>query len=460
MRKENRVRSSKQAYKICPICGTPAPISAVSCGNCGTSLTSVASVDDTQPIRTQRGDYDRRYGEADLAESELRHPGRGYLLTAALAVILVACLLGAIVGGAFVADRLGTFGGELPLSPAPQALSGDQPLTTNTPRPTLQIETVTPAPPSATATFTPGPCQREVQPGSDLTSLAMSCGHRSMDVMPLILEMNNLASANQIQAGQTILIPLPTPTIDPNASASVSSVPTANAVPVIVGTPNVIEAIFDLADISPTPYTPSPTATETLLPGVMMHVVQPNESLIDIVFRYQTEAEVLDQLNPEISFSQCDYSSATGGPECTVLLQIGQQVRVPAPTPTATLSPTLTGSETATPTATATFNAPSPLSPADRVLFFADDLITLRWIATGTLSANEVYRITLHNRTAGASYTGDTTELSFIIPDDWRPAAGENHEYQWFVSVIQLDRPDMPLFTTPPRSFTWQGYIP
>jgi hypothetical protein len=162
-------------------------------------------------------------------------------------------------------------------------------------------------------------------------------------------------------------------------------------------------------------------------------------------------------LNPQIPFSQCDFQYDSGGGRCTVLLQVGQQIRVPVPLPTATLSPTLSGSETPTFTPTPTYNAPSALSPGNRAMFGRDDLVTLRWVASGSLSAGEAYRITVENITTGSVYTADTSELFYIIPGDWQGRDARRHQYRWTVSVIRLDEPDNPTFTTEARLFTWEG---
>ena len=146
-----------------------------------------------------------------------------------------------------------------------------------------------------------------------------------------------------------------------------------------------------------------------------------------------------------------------GGENCVVILISGQKIRVPAPTATPTLSPTPSGSETPTPTATPTFNAPSALSPSDRVLFQETDLITLRWVASGTLGPDQVYQVQVQDLTDSITYAGDTTELSFIIPEDWQAQDGTRHEFRWTVSVVNTENRDHPFFVTEPRTFTWEG---
>jgi LysM repeat protein len=297
----------------------------------------------------------------------------------------------------------------------------------------------------------------KVVPGDDLISIIWGCGYRTLDIMPTVLEMNKLSSPEMIQVGQDIVVPWPTATPDSNGAAdgqadtAVVMNSDGEVQPTDIGIPGLVIAAL------PTQGPPTPIPSPTLLPGVMWHTVQTNENIAVIAYAYNTSLETLSQLNPEVTFSQCDFGKPTGGDTCTVLIQPGQQLRVPAPTPTATLSPTLSGSETATPTLTATFNAPSPLSPADRSLFEHDELVTLRWVGSGTLDTGETYRVMVEDVTSGQTYSSDTTDLSLILPADWQGQDGKRHDYRWTVSVIRLDDPDHPTFTTEPRLFTWEG---
>jgi len=453
-----------QAYKLCPICGTPSHRNASICSTCGTTLNDVPVINVRDQAAAELPNYDRRYGETDLLEGDLRRRGPSIAFGVLIALGLLVC------GGLIVALASQVLGGAgpsvEPTSAAPTAVptrdnSGAAPaaLATNTQPAAPALATVTPAPPSATPTPTQGPCMHQVQSGEDLISIAVNCGHRDMDVIPLILEINGLSAPEMIQAGQVLEIPWPTPTLDPNAgSASESDAASSNpegAADAQIGSAETNVSLSAAA--APTDSGPTPMPTETMLPGVMWHTVLPNENMVAIAYQYNTNAEVLSQLNPEITFSQCDYSLDTGGPRCVVLLQQGQRMRVPAPTPTPTLSPTPSGSETPTPSPTPTFNAPSVLSPSNRTLFQRDDIITLRWVASGTLSGRDVYRVRIEDLTAGTIYTDDTAQLSYIVPQRWQGLDSRRHEYRWSVSVVNLDQPDQPYFTTEARLFTWEG---
>jgi hypothetical protein len=439
------------------------------CTTCGTSLSNVAIVKREEKSATIRK-YDRRYGEADLLEAEVGSRGRMYLFSGLLVIALLVCSAAVF----YAASRIVGVSRSAPtptITVVSRSADGtEQPILvmTNTPRATMSLPTVTPAPPTATPTPTEGPCTRQVQAGDDLLSLAYSCGHRSLDVVPLVLEMNDLSAPEQLQAGQTLLIPWPTPTGEaaaPNSEDESGAETTESAQ---AGEQQSLSSVAaadapagqnaDAAgQSSPIPGTRTPLPTATLLPGIAWHVVQPNQSMAEIAYTYNTNAETLAQLNPEISFSLCDYKYDSGGDTCTVLLQIGQQVRVPAPTPTATLSPTLSGSETATPSPTPTYNAPSALSPGNRARFGRDELITLRWLASGLLNAGEAYRVTVEDLTTSTTFSADTSELFYIVPGAWQGQDGRRHEYRWSVSVIRLDDPEHPTFTTEARLFYWDG---
>lgn len=315
---------------------------------------------------------------------------------------------------------------------------------------------VTPGPPTATftpspaptlvpsKTPTPAPCLRTVASGDSLIGIIIACGHRTLDVMPTVMALNGIADEAFIRAGQQIRVPPPTPTIDPQATAA----PTANP-------QNESAAANDaLTLLAFDPF--APTATATLLPGLMWHVVRRGETMIAIAVQYETDAKSLSDLNPEIPFSLCDFSSAYGGPECTVQLRENQVLRVPAPTPTQTPIPTLSGSETPMPSPTATFNAPLAQSPADLTYFAAADQVTLRWVGTGRLQDGQSYRLTVTADDKSAVYSANTRELFYIIPKAWQANDDARHIYTWQVSVVDAES-GVSDHISRERRFVWQG---
>lgn len=446
-----------QSYKICPICKTPAHRNATVCSTCGAGLSDVEPVGEKVVHNGSKPLYDPRYGENDLYEGQLSRRSDVYFVGILLTLAILVCGGGLLLVGPRIVSLISPGSAVNALvtnTPVPTRGGAVVPPTagpTNTPRPTLQLSTVTPAPPTPTETPTQGPCMQTVVSGDTLFALAGRCGHRDLSIIDVIVEMNDMDSPESLQIGQEIVIPWPTPTVDPN------SIPTQ--------APQEDEAAFadpeDGSTLAPAEValrTSSIIGTATLQPGVGWHQVQANENIITIAFQYGADVEILSQLNPEITFSQCDYGSPTGGPNCIVNIYVGQQIRVPAPTPTPTIPPTPNGSETPTPSATPTFNAPSLTQPGDRSIFRQNQLITLRWVATGTLGRNQVYRVHVSDTTIGADYQADTQDLYLIVPEAWQgQELARRHEYVWYVSVIDRDRPDDPIYETVPRSFSWEA---
>jgi LysM repeat protein len=418
---------------------------------CGATLAEVAPASDAPKAAVKPG-YDYRYGETDLYEGELKRGGDKLLFAGALMLLLVICgALALVMGSGLLATPFSDPSATASITPVPTqggvavATASAIILATNTSRPIPNLVTVTPAPPTDPPPPSPTLCSRIVQSGDTLLSIAINCGHRDLAVIDLIVEQNGLTSAEALQLGQEIIVPPPTPLgteTEPMTDATSD------------GTPDASAEIAQAESATPDPLV---FPTETLQPGVAWHTVQPNETMLSIAVTYGASAEVLSQLNPEIPFLQCDFEFDSGGPRCTVLLGQGQRVRVPVPSATPTLSPTPNGSETPTPTATPTYNAPSALSPGDRSLFQRDQLITLRWVTTGTLGADQIYRVRVRDLTSGIIWVADTQELLFIVPIAWQGTESRRHEYEWSVSVIDLANNDAAIFTTQPRTFIWES---
>lgn len=450
-----------QPYKICPICDSPNHRNATICSTCGATLTQVPLVTPEDSLTNRGSGYDQHYGETDLFESNLHWKGGTYLVGGIITLAILACTAALLVLGTRLFNNTA-----LPANPAIQGagtltaiptLGGDLAITSNTPRPTIFLATVTQGPPTETLTASPtitptqGPCAQVVQPGDDLISIIYRCGHRNFEsIVDTVVELNKLPDASHIQEGQTIEVPWPTATLDPNA---IPTETTTAEVGSLTDGVSVADGSAEGASIMGVRLVP----TETLQPGVTWHTVVKDENIIIIAIEYGATLRILSELNPEITFSQCDFGLGTGGENCNVQLFEGQQVRVPAPTPTPTIQPSPSGSETPTPTATATFNAPTALSPSNRAFFGKDDLVTLRWVASGSLGAGQAYLIHVGDETGGKSYEATTQDLFFIIPQDWHGQENDRHDYTWTVSMIDTANPDNPYFTTETRLFTWQG---
>ncbi|MCC6975251.1 MAG: LysM peptidoglycan-binding domain-containing protein [Anaerolineae bacterium] len=296
--------------------------------------------------------------------------------------------------------------------------------------PTSSFPTITPVPPTPTLTPTRGPCVQKAQSGDTVFGLASRCGHRDMAVVVEVLRLNNMKSAAELQIGQELIVPWPTPQGGEAVAAQPGETPVA-----------------------------SEMGAEELPPGVMIYVVKQGDTALSIVYNLNITMRILQDLNPEVRFEGCDYGLASGGPSCNVMVFEGQRLRVPAPPPTATIPPTLTGSETPLPTATATFNAPFSQSPSDNMLFEAFEFPTLRWTSSGRMAQNESFLLTISNTTAGITYIITTRETSFQLSPEWQPTDGRRHTFTWKVGIARIDGNNaIPLpYTTETRTFTWMS---
>lgn len=462
----------------CTICGAIQPLSARTCTICGARLAGQPTPSRAMPPvarqvdRTSRPRFDPAEGDDDLYASDLT--GRMWRLALIIGIVL-ALLLGIGIGvvisrmsndskgddlEVFADQEAGTVQPTIPPTATLRQAVASTPTVSITRQPTLAFATITPMPPSPTETPTPGPCMQTAQEGDTIYGMAIRCGHQDMAVVDLILELNDMDSPTELQLGQTLEIPWPTPT--PGGEATQPPVDESGGEPVSgetsssEGTPVVLLNEFGTPDALATYQMMEPT----LRPGQAWHVVQSGETIITIAVLYDAGLETLSQINPEIPFLQCDYGSPTGGPNCAVMLYEGQRVRVPVPLPTQTYTPTPIGTLTPTPTATATFNAPYLLTPDDGAHFNADEIVTLRWGGTGTLATNERYVVRVRDTTAGQEYVATTAEMAYILPGGWQPADRNCHTFEWTISVATVDAQNTIQnedHKVGPREFTWDS---
>ncbi len=449
----------------CPICQTEMPASVMECPVCGACLDRVQQPG--QPAR--RAVRQQELAESPVFESELgeddlyvprllRLPWWGIAIPIVVGgvVILGLALLAGVAASQWLGPRSQdlTAGSGGSTMVATFASGGSQGVTTALP--TLFLPTLTPTDTPTAApspTETPGPCEQTVGPGDTLITLATRCGHRDLAVIDLILQMNGLRSAESLQLGQVLEIPWPTATPGPEPAESDpdSDSDTGAGSTTLTSLSGDSGTATPISDVIP---------TATLPPGVMWYTVQPDDNIIRVAVLFDANVEILSQLNPEVTFSQCDFGMDYGGATCIVQLYQGQQLRVPIPLPTATLSPTPSGSETPTATPTPTYNAPVLLSPGDRFLFGPAAIVTLRWVSTGTLAAGDVYRVKVTDTTVNMTYTATTTETVFIVPGEWQPRDGTRHLLTWEVAVGPADgQGDLAsvTFSTPSRLFFWDS---
>lgn len=487
---KRRQTSARQTQSLqqCAICGAVQPLSAIECSICGATLPG-----EPKPVAADAGEgpppdkpverrprYDPAIGDDDLFVGDLT--GRAWRLIL-IGGIVLALGLGLILGvgltqmrnsdGDATPDvRSETIGTVPPTSP-PTATPRDfapSPTATATERPLIALATVTPMPPTPTDTPTPGPCIQVAQAGDTVYGMAIRCGHRDMAVIDAILELNDMASANELQVNQELQIPWPTPTPGAAPPEAQSAAPVAAAdeqsdAPDVLGGPG--DAAGAAATEVPVNEFGTPDALAayrdmepTLRPGLAWHTVVAGEDIITIAFAYGTNVEVLSQINPEVAFLQCDYGYDTGGPNCSVMIYEGQRLRVPVPLPSPTPTLTPVGTLTPTPSPTPTFNAPYSMSPPDGQHFFADERVTLRWGETGVLGKDERYVVRVHDLETGEDYFVLVDSTRYELPGGWQPDDGKKHEFEWTVSVGVVDA-DLNILgeahTTDKQRFTWDS---
>jgi len=403
--------------KRCPNCGAQNPTSETICVICGTMLRGRVSAKNksVRHLPTPVA-YNAAAGEDDLMTDGI--PGGRWVFLSIVVVIVVFLIFGVLrLGESLTPD--GAVSETMP--DVTNTLDGTSFMLTLTPpsftpvltpTPTL---TLTPSP-----TLTPAPCEVTVQEGDTLLGLAAQCGHQDYGIVPVIVSENGLACEGCLQIGQSLTIPLPTATIDPNAAEEVSDTSAGGSAEEILARQE-------------------QQALPTLDPNLQFHVVKNNETMYDIISIYGIDVKLLSEINPEVEFPQCDFGETFGGPDCRVFFYEGQQIRVPAPTPTPTIPPTASGSETPTPTATPTINIPNAFAPESGANFDAASMVTLRWTTSGTLGRDQVYAVRVKNLETNVEYIGVTCDLGYDVPNQWQSDDPESYApFEWYVTIADV----------------------
>lgn len=335
------------------------------------------------------------------------------------------------------------------LAPLPQATPTSNveelPSPTLSPTPTLTLTpapalvsatpTETAGPPTETPTDTPTPdpyATYIIQPGDTMNYIIQlpPFNYRTDFIVNEIMRLNPfIASPNNLPAGASMLIPLPSATPTPENFALTASA--------------------------------QPGGPQVSLPGnaqIIQVQIAEGQTIIGIAENNSTTLPILATLNPQISFFGCDFSNPSGGPGCNVSLRVGDMVNVPALTPTPTLSPTISGSETVTPTPT--FAAPMLIFPPQDGNAPARTF-QLQWVSVGVLSEDEVYLVEIEDETAGAAPFRDITlSTSYELPEAMIPSDGQPHTIHWRVSVAAPNAQGVYSFIGAQgnwRTFYWQS---
>jgi LysM repeat protein len=311
-----------------------------------------------------------------------------------------------------------------------------------TPGPTIEAPSTLPFDPAqdklrtSSPTPTPGPTRfltHIVEAGENLSSIATDYG----TTVEAIMAVNHIEDPRSLRTGQELIIPL---------SGSVGGSPPIPGAPIA-----------------------SPRGTE-----VVVHVVQPGESLLGIALEYGTSVEVIMAAN-DIADAQWIFA--------------GQELLIPLGTPTPV--PTPTPRPTPTPTPGPPYAAPDLLNPAEGETFRGEDAdIVLNWTSVGILAEDEWYILRLRLMTEPVYQHPSvwTKVTSWRVPASLHPSAlsfdpstglrsssaqdklrtelaaeAEPHLFRWDVTVVRHTgtRPDgkpdgiaiSPMSAT--RSFFW-----
>ncbi len=369
--------------KICPSCGTRVSENAPRCLVCGhqfvagsTPITKKA----TKPA-AQIG------GRASLPELRLSLP---------IAIGLLVLLL--LVGGGVAYAALSQTGRLL----APEVEGTATPTATITPTETPETPT-----PTSTPVPTYTPLAYTVQQSDTCGGIGFAF---NVSAASIILQ-NSLDANCNLFIGQALLVPQPTFTATPQATATLGE----------------MEATIAACEVSP-------------------YVVQSGESLSLISLTYGVPMEAIMSWNGMTSDSTFE----------------GQRLNIPL------CMRTFVGAATVTPTVAPPYPAPELLLPVDGDAFTSSsDTIALQWASVGSLRSNEYYQVTIVDVTSGQNLniTDEVKDTTFTAPTAFRPTDGRPHIFRWYVvtvAQIGVDADGLPVYiqggpVSLTRTFTWNG---
>lgn len=305
------------------------------------------------------------------------------------------------------------------------------------------LPTPSPIPPTATMTPTTTPTPTETPLASETPTLTATAAptetpaperlHILVSGQTLIglsviynVSPDSIAAANgftvetSVQAGQSLVVPWPTPT------------PPLEAVVIDINGENVI------ADPADCP----------------RHQIQTGESMASIANQYGLNLDLLLRVNRL---------------PIDVIVQPGQTVCIPEIKVGVELPPTPGPSPTPAPTQ---FPAgPQLLYPTEgTAIVDLEQSVLLQWTAVKDLQPDEWYMVEVAdlNVLDVPPYRGFTRDNSLHLPSHWRPQVPESHTFQWRVSIVQVtdERADgRPIYQYGGRfsqtaTFTWLGVVP
>jgi LysM repeat protein len=294
--------------------------------------------------------------------------------------------------------------------------TGKLPDSTAVPSPTETV-TITPTPtetliPTETPTLTPEPpIEYTVKSGDSCISIAGLYGSS----VSAIVSLNHLNSqCTDLQIGQKILVPPPTPTPPPAPTATLE-----------------------------------PAAATRAACQTVSYTVKANDTLSTIANNYNVSVQAIKDWN--------GLSTDTAILNSQLIIPLCMQRATPGPSPTPTTPPP--------------YAAPNLLLPADGDHFsLAADTVTLQWASVGALRDNERYQVTIEVVTGGTGrkLTQYVTDTKFAVPVTFRPLDNDPHIMRWWVVVVRqtgVDDQGNSLWSTagaasPMRDFSWSGAGP
>jgi LysM repeat protein len=342
--------------RICPSCGTRIADTASRCAVCGMVFES---------------------GTGRTAKIPSRISGTSATLNLPVGVVIAGPILSLIFGALVVVVmvRAGYFPGT---SSTPAVLPSVSPTITLTSLPT-NTEAPTPTP-------TPlPPIKMTVQAGDTCLGLAAKVGLQDIN---LITDQNGKSvDCSNLQPGQELAFPQPTPTLPPASTA------TRNAF----------------------------KQTEAACP-FDSYTVEDGDNLSGIAGSYNVSIESIKKWNSQYSFENDVVFAGM-----VLRIPLCERLATPGASPTPTTPPP--------------YPAPNLLSPRDGTIFGSNDQeIALQWAAVATLRDNEEYVVTIEDISSGSAdkilnYVKDTR---FIVPTNLRPTDGSTRIYRWSVSVVRI----------------------